>query len=57
MLFRGPRRFPRILMPHVTIISRRAGQNSLGRQVAHSVERRILEAEVWGSKPVLGTWW
>ena len=29
----------------------------LGRQVAQSVERRTLEAEVRGSKPVLGTWW
>ena len=28
----------------------------LGRQVAQSVERRTLEAEVPGSKPVLGTW-
>ena len=27
-------------------------------QVAQSVERRTLETEVWGSKPVLGTsWW
>ena len=27
------------------------------RQVAKSIERRALEAEVRGSKPVLGTWW
>ena len=27
-----------------------------GRQVTQSVERRTLEAEVQGSKPVLGTW-
>ena len=29
----------------------------LRRQVAQSVERRTLEAEVWGSKPMLSTWW
>ena len=29
----------------------------MGRQVAQSVERRTLEAEVPGSKSVLGTWW
>ena len=28
-----------------------------GRQVAQSVERWTLEAEVLESKPVLGTWW
>ena len=29
----------------------------MGRQVAQSVEQGTLEAEVRGSKPVLGTWW
>ena len=29
----------------------------LGRQVAQSIERQTLEAEVQGSKPVLSTWW
>ena len=29
----------------------------MGRQVAQSVERRTLEAEVPGSKPLLSTWW
>ena len=33
------------------------GCNYKGLQVAQSVERRTLEAEVPGSKPVLGTWW
>ena len=28
-----------------------------GRQVAQSVERRTLEAEVLGSNTELGTWW
>ena len=28
-----------------------------GRLVAQSIERRALEVEVHGSKPVLGTWW
>ena len=30
---------------------------ALGRQLAQLVERQTLEAEVRGSKPVLGTWW
>ena len=29
----------------------------LGRLVAQSLACRTLEAEVRGSKPVLGTWW
>ena len=29
----------------------------LMRQIAQSVELRTLEAEVRGTKPVLGTWW
>ena len=28
----------------------------MGRQVAQPVERRTLEDEVQGSKPILGTW-
>ena len=31
--------------------------NKLGNQLAQSVEHWILEAEVRGSKPMLGTWW
>ena len=34
-----------------------AAKIASGRQVAHSVERRTLEAEARGSKPVLGNWW
>ena len=33
----------------------RGGQ--MGLQVVHSVGIRTLDAEVWGSKPVLSTWW
>ena len=30
----------------------------MARQVAQSVERRVLEVEFWRSKPSLGTcWW
>ena len=32
-------------------------ENIFGHQVAQSLERKILEAEVRGSKPLLSTWW
>ena len=35
----------------------KALQKSIERQVAQLVELQTLEAEVWESKPVLGTWW
>ena len=40
-----------IIMTEVEISS------ATGRQVDHSVEGQTLEAEVLGSKPMLGTWW